>query len=461
MSLTYDDLEAFENIKNEMKLVYQHDYRPWMIGFSGGKDSTLLVTLCMEMLQSLEKNEINKKVYIVSSDTGVENPIVRDYMHKMSTLIGKKGEKLGIISSVIKPPVEKNFWSCLIGLGYPTPEPPGFRWCTDKLKIKPINDYTLRTIKENGEVVILLGVRKAESNYRARGIKAREVEGKLLVKHTDIKNAYVYNPLTEISNDKVWEYLLKDNGLSPWKSDNKYLFQLYQGENLSEEQSSLGQVDKSKITVTGNSRFGCWICTMVNEDKSLKNFIDGGSTELIPLRDFRNWLLSIRNNPEYRDTKRRNGTVYKKENGELGLGPFTMRGRQIILEKLLRLEKKTGMELISIDELKCIDKIWEAESDLYRRNLVDIYYKVFKKHLPWDKYRMPLYNTETIDIVKKTCVDYDIDFEMFSKLVIAIEQNKHNTRSNKLQKTFDKVINEGWLHYDAIQGGKRSLENEN
>ena len=94
MSLTYEDLEPL------LSYFQLHDNRPWMIGFSGGKDSTLLVTLCMEMLKTLHKSEINKKVYIVSSDTGVENPIVRDYMHKMSALIGEKGENLGIISSV-------------------------------------------------------------------------------------------------------------------------------------------------------------------------------------------------------------------------------------------------------------------------------------------------------------------------------------------------------------------------
>lgn len=161
--MTEDQLKPFLDIKEEMKMVYLHDTRPWMIGFSGGKDSTLLVCLVMEMLNSLDPGEINKKVYVVSSDTGVENPIVRNYMHKMSNMIGRAGVWLGVVSDIVLPPVEKSFWSCLIGLGYPTPEPPGFRWCTDKLKIKPINDYTLRRIKENGEVVMLLGVRKAES----------------------------------------------------------------------------------------------------------------------------------------------------------------------------------------------------------------------------------------------------------------------------------------------------------
>lgn len=457
--MTEEQLKPFLDIKEEMKMVYLHDTRPWMIGFSGGKDSTLLVCLVMEMLNSLDPGEINKKVYVVSSDTGVENPIVRNYMHKMSNMIGKAGVRVGVVSDIVLPPVEKSFWSCLIGLGYPTPEPPGFRWCTDKLKIKPINDYTLKRIKENGEVVMLLGVRKAESTYRARGIKAREVVGKLLVRHSDIANAYVYNPLTEIPNSVVWEYLLKGNAKTPWGSDNKFLFQLYQGENLGEEQSTLGEVNKDKIAVTGNSRFGCWICTMVVEDKSLKNFIDKGSTELIPLRDFRNWLVSIRNDPRYRESKRRNGSVYVKSNGEMGLGSFNLTARQLILERLLDLEIITGMELISKDELKYIDKCWEAEGDITRRRLVDTYYRIKGERLPWDEFRKPLFDSETIETIKEQCKKYDVSYEFLSKLVIAVDSNKYKTRSNKTSKVFDQIVNEGWLHYQAVESEKETIGN--
>lgn len=201
--------QVYEDIIEEMSLVYQHDKRPWMIGFSGGKDSTLLCCLVMEMVSRLPKEKRNKKIYIVSSDTLVENPIVRDYMHKMSKMIGEAGKDLNIVSEIIYPKIEQTFWCKVIGLGYPTPEPPGFRWCTERLKIQPMNDYTLEKIKNNGEVVLLLGVRKDESVYRANNIRAREIEGKLLVPHKDIENAYVYNPLTEIPNEEVWNFCLK------------------------------------------------------------------------------------------------------------------------------------------------------------------------------------------------------------------------------------------------------------
>ena len=379
------EFEVFENIIQEMSLVYQHDQRPWMIGFSGGKDSTLLCCLVIEMLQRLTPDKRTKTVYIVTSDTMVENPIVRDYMHKMSNLIGKNGKELRIQSDIIYPKVEDTFWCKVIGLGYPTPEPPGFRWCTDRLKIQPMNAYTYETIKNNGEVILLLGVRKAESTYRANNIRAREIEGKLLVPHNDIKNAYIYNPLTEIPNEEVWKFLLKGDGLSPWGSDNKYLFSLYQGENLGEEQSVIGEIDKEKIPVTGNSRFGCWICTMVKEDKSLQTFIDRGETWLIPLRNFRNWLMGLRSDPNAREYKRRNGSVYRKPDGTIGQGPFTLETRKEMLRRLLQLEEETGFSLITIDELKQIDLLWDHEGDLSRRSLVNIYSSVKGKQLPWDE----------------------------------------------------------------------------
>ncbi len=448
-------------IINEMKMVYRHDKRPWMIGFSGGKDSTLLCCLVFEMLMQLEPHEINKKVYIISSDTMVENPIVRDYMHDMSNKIGEKGDKYNIETRIIKPELDKTFWSCVIGLGYPTPEAPGFRWCTDKLKIRPINKFVTEIISNNGEIVMLLGVRKAESSYRARGIKAREIEGKLLIPHTDIKNAYVYNPLTELPNEQIWNYLLSGDAITPWDSDNKYLFSLYQGENLGEEQSVLGEVDKDKVAVTGNSRFGCWICTMVKEDKSLKNFIDKGEHWLEPLRIFREWLLKIRDNPEFRETRRRNGSVYEKEDGQLGFGSFSLLGRKKILEELLKLEVSTGLRLITIDELKTIDRMWENEGDLSRRTLVDLYYEVKGQRLPWDEYRVSLFPEDSFPIIKDTCGEFGIEYDMLAKLVVAIENNKHYTRGQKVNKAFDKVVNEGWLHYENIKKAKEEIDYEN
>ena len=447
------EFQVFEDIIQEMALVYRHDKRPWLIGYSGGKDSTLLCCLVMEMLQRLTPYQRHKTVYIVSSDTMVENPIVKNYMHRMSAMINATGKELKVKADIIYPEVADTFWSRVIGLGYPTPEAPGFRWCTERLKIHPMNKYTLDTIKTNGQVVLLLGVRKAESTYRANNIRSREIEGKILVPHTDIEGAHVYNPLTEIPNELVWKFLLKDNSRTPWGSDNKYLFSLYQGENLGEEQSVIGEIDKDKIPVTGHSRFGCWICTMVKEDKSLKAFIDRGETWLEPLRDFRNWLMELRSTPSARETKRRNGQMYKKADGEYGLGPFTMASRVEILRRLLQLEVDYNFELITIEELKYIDKTWDDEGDLSRRTLVDLYYEIKGKHLPWDDYKVPVFSEEVIDEIKKQCAENNVEFELISKLIVEIEAKKNYTKGSRVTKAFDRIINQGWLHFETIQRG--------
>lgn len=451
--------DIFEDIIREMTFVYKHDNRPWLIGYSGGKDSSMLVSLVIDMVMRLPEKERTKKIFIVTSDTGVENPIVKKYMHSSSQKINEFSlkNKANIVADIIYPDVFQSFWSLVIGLGYPTPEPPGFRWCTERLKILPMNKYTNSVIEQYGEVVLLLGVRKAESLSRRRSITSREIEGKLLTPHSDIAKAYVYNPLTEIKNDLVWEYLLRNDGIFSWGVNMKYLFSLYQGEEMGEEQSVIGQIDKDKIPVTGNSRFGCWCCTIVKVDKSLQRFIDNGSTELEPLREFRNWLVSIRQNPEFRDNKRRNGKVYKKSNGEYGFGPFKLSARQEILRRLLVLQRDTGFELITDEELKIIDTIWDLEGDLSRRKLVDIYYNVFGVKLPWDEYKEPLYDIEIIQEIQKAAEESEIPFELITKLIVMINSNKYVAKSSKLKKEFDKLINQEWIHFEAIKDG---LKNE-
>ena len=455
--------KVFDDIKQEMRLVYQHDSRPWMIGYSGGKDSTLLCQLVFEMLETMPAEKRTKKVYIVTSDTLVENPIVKRYMHSMSKAINSASTAkcLNVESHIIYPESKNTFWSLVIGLGYPTPEPPGFRWCTERMKINPSNAFTYNTIRNNGEVVILLGVRKAESAARSRSISSREIDGKLLTPHVDIPNAYVYSPLSEIPNDIVWQYLLKDDSMSAWNTDNKYLFSLYQGEDLGEEQSVIGEINKDKVSITGNSRFGCWICTMVKEDKSLRNFIEHGATELIPLRNFRNWLVELRANPESRDYRRRNGSVYLLASGEFGRGPFTMDSRKEILRRLLMLEEETGFELITTEELRIIDKMWEDEGDLSRRALVDLYYEVKGKRLPWDEFKHAKYDESTIALIKQLCTQYKVPFDLVSKLLISVDNNKFFTRSAFVSKDIDRILNEGWLHYDTISEGLKNDHTEN
>ena len=138
-----------------------------------------------------------------------------------------------------------------------------------------------------------------------------------------------------------------------------------------------------------------------------------------------------------------------------------MQGRITILRELLQLQKNTGLDIITKAELKAIDRMWEAEGDLYRRTLVETYYEIMGERLPWDAYRVPLFSEETMQILESTCKEYDVEYEMMKKLIVAVEQNKHYSRGNKVAKAFDKVVNEGWLHHANIKSAKEDLNNEN
>lgn len=449
--------DIIEEILNEMEMVYLHDNKPWIIGYSGGKDSTTVCQLVFTMLLRLPQEKRIKPVYIVSSDTMVENPIIVDYLREMSQMIGESARKQGlpVYAHMVLPKLDETFWTLVIGRGYPTPEPPGFRWCTDRLKINPSNRFIKERVENDGEVVILLGVRKAESSARARRIEGRQIVGKLLNKHEVIDGAYVYNPITELTTEEVWYVLLNsNNGITPWGSDNNFLLSLYKSEDGGECPFTIGDAkDETNSPSCGNTRFGCWVCTMVKEDKSLKGFIESGERWLIPLREFRDWLISIRNASEYRDIKRRDGGVYQKKDGSLGFGPFTLQGRKKILEKLLETEIEIDIQLITEDELKVIDEIWDNEGDLSKRMLVDTYKGIKGKALPWDKYKKPLIDKSTLESLKQYCDEYGIQFELISKLFISINSNKYITRKPVLKESFEKIINETWLHYHHIKEG--------
>ena len=265
--------EKYDFILEQMKMVYLNDTRPWVIGYSGGKDSTTVVQLAFTMLQRLSHEERHKAIYVVSSDTLIENPIVLAYLRENSKLIneGANSQGLPLYTHMVHPDYNNTFWTNVIGKGLPTPTSIRFRWCTERLKIKPSNDFIEEKVKENGEVVLLLGVRKAESMARNLRITKREIEGYLLNPHETIENTYVYNPIVELTTDDVWGILLDDNGRTPWGTSNNDLFSLYAGSDGGECPFT---VTSDKETPScGNSRFGCWICTVVKEDKSLTGFI--------------------------------------------------------------------------------------------------------------------------------------------------------------------------------------------
>ena len=288
---------------------------PWLIGYSGGKDSTCASQLVFRAIKELkeESKTLSRQVIIFSSDTMIENPLVKIIIEENISLINKKAKELGlpIKAYILEPSIDNTFWVNVIGKGYPTPNTM-FRWCTDRMKILPANKFVKERIAENGEVIMVLGVRRGESGTRDRVLGSHEIKGETLMRHTTLSNAYVFAPIVNFETRDIFLYL--NEIASPWDSSNKQLYFFYEESGAGECPMFLSQQEKTSSNSCGNTRMGCWCCTVVKKDKSLSGFIDTGyHNDLKPLLSFRNWLVSIRDNEEYRCFYRINGTVYTKK----------------------------------------------------------------------------------------------------------------------------------------------------
>ncbi len=397
-----------------LEKLYQSDGRPWVIAFSGGKDSTLVLQLVYEMLSVLQlRGVVLKPVYVLSSDTRVESPNVAKYVRDTLAMIDQHAtsSQLPLQVRLVEPTPAESYWGKIIGRGYPPPTRV-FRWCTSYMKIKPSKRAIEAITQEHGSVILLLGTRLDESSDRKKRMMAVVENESQLNPHHDIPNTLVSKPVATWTTDEVWEYLYSSNP-PPWGKSHDEMLTLYRQANSNECPVVLDLNTPS----CGGSRFGCWTCTVVKEDKSMKGFMIQ-EKRLEYLFKFRNWLKEIREVEGYREPVRRNG--------QLGLGPFKPDVRQMILQKLLKTERQTGFELISDDELVFIQKEWHKDFD--NSHSVSRLLEPFGREIPMtDNIASIDFNVES-DIIEKLAVENDLSPELLEGLLRLGKEAEGNMR---------------------------------
>ncbi|MGP9791090.1 DNA phosphorothioation system sulfurtransferase DndC [Roseinatronobacter sp. NSM] len=354
---------AFEAIRAELLHEYRQDHTyPWIIGYSGGKDSTLVAHMVFEMLMKLAPSQRKRTVHIVSNDTLVESPLVVQHIIDSINDIQDAADAFGlpVQTKITRPLPDQSFWVNIIGRGYPSPNR-SFRWCTDRMKIQPTSKYIKSLAETAGQAILLLGVRRSESAQRAASV-GRYDNGERLHKHNDLQGCMVFRPIVELDTDEVWEFLALND--PPWGSSHLKLIGLYREASGGECPVVTSKEDAPSCGTT-SSRFGCWTCTVVEKDRSLEGFVESGYAEFTPLLDFRDWLVSIRNDKERRQARRRDGRITITDGGTFVPGPFTMQTRSEIYTRLRALEKETGQALITEEEIGLIHQIWAEEQASY------------------------------------------------------------------------------------------------
>ncbi|MEI7217977.1 DNA phosphorothioation system sulfurtransferase DndC [Pectobacterium carotovorum] len=442
-----------------IKKLYLSDQIPWVIGYSGGKDSTAVLQLVWSALQELKKEGLcHKDVHVISTDTLVENPIVAMWVEKSleRMLEAKQQQDLPIQPHRLTPDVKDRFWVNLIGKGYPAPRYK-FRWCTDRLKIAPSNNFINNLVDKRGEAILVLGTRKTESTTRAATMEhyekietnTRRADG--LTANGTLDRVWVYPPIADWTNDDVWIYL---NSVSnPWDFPNQDLMGMYQGATEGGECPLV--VDKSTQSC-GDSRFGCYVCTMVSEDKSMSAMIanDEEKEWMYPLLALRNEidvndadhdkkLSKLRRDKSRRDFRRMNGslTVHITKNGaDIVPGPYVQSFREELLEKVLLAQvamqemgpvEVKNLELLPLEELEEIRRIWLEEKLEVEDNLPAIYQKIIGKPYPGSRRaHHPILNKTVLDKLKTFCTENNDDEGLMYQQIRAamVIANRHKSQ---------------------------------
>lgn len=317
--------------KMALEKVLEDGYDHWILTFSGGKDSTSTAIIALEM--ALELGKKVKRIDLIYADTTVEIPSIHqyalDFIKKMENMPRLKG--LNLNCHVVLPRVEERFWVKVLGKGYPPPHQK-FRWCTRRLKIEPAEEQLREFIRPNRSV-IMTGVRFGESKERDKRLNQSCARGGecgqgLWYQYSNrLKTAYLA-PLIDWSNCDVWDFL---SFIAPTLGyPTEELFQIYNGHD---------------------TRFGCWTCTVVRQDKAMERTVSQEKwSHLRPLAEFRNYMWTA--------TRARETRVIRDDGQP---GKLNREIKKKMLQRLLAIQGKLGLKLIFDEEVKTIRNIWAAE----------------------------------------------------------------------------------------------------
>lgn len=452
---------TIELLQEEIRSLYVADDIPWILGYSGGKDSTATLQLIWSAISELQPEQRRKTVYAISTDTMVENPVVAAWVANSLAIMKTSAtqQDMPIQPRRLTPSLADSFWVNLIGKGYPAPRHK-FRWCTARLKISPSNTFINSIVSSSGEAILVLGTRKAESSARAANMSRHE-KGRVrdrLSPNSSLPGSLVYSPIEDWTNDDVWFYLMQVR--NPWGYNNRDLLGMYAGASADGECPLV--VDNSTPSC-GDSRFGCWVCTLVDKDKSMTAMIQNDEEKewMMPLLDIRDALDFRRDhkgeyaeNADYdiRDFRRMSGAVQVMSGGRPIPGPYIQSAREEWLRKLLIAQfyiRKNGppevrkIELITLEELQEIRRIWVID----KHELEDSLPRIYREASGNDYTGRPLDDNlvigeEEMRVLAELCDQDRLHYELTRELLSITRQQRTTSRRaglyERLEKTFSR-----------------------
>lgn len=347
----------FDSLQREYCCRHNH---PWLVAYSGGKDSTILLQMVWEMVSKLSPEKRNRQVIVVGNDTLVESPLVIKHLRDSLNVVEKaaRDRNMPFDVRITEPAIDQTFWVSVIGRGY-IPPTRNFRWCTDRMKILPTSRLLKDIVSSHGGAVLLIGTRRSESSNRRRGMEKRKVSARSTNRHDTIEGGRVFAPLADLRDEDVWMTLMQRR--PPWGGTHRRLMTLYRAAGGGGECPLVLTKDDAPSCGSSSPRFGCWTCTVVAKDRSLRGLINSGhedAEKMEQLSGFRDWLIELREDDSNRLPVRRDGNQRNRSDGSQVFGPFRIEIRECILDRLQSLEESIGEPILSPGELDCIRDVW-------------------------------------------------------------------------------------------------------
>lgn len=343
--------------------------------YSGGKDSSTVLSLAMQAARLLQQEGVPiKRFAILNSDTLQENPEVLGVIKKEIVKIQKWIDDYNLPGEikVTQPPLSSQYMVSIIGGKSIISTPFTNKNCTPDLKSHPLTKARVELFGHNDVangrfVANVTGVRFSESERRKANMEGR-AESPVQLVMTDAKENVFLAPIAYWDTDTVMEYIgLASNQLLPFKtySDFVDVWQIYKE---STGECSVGRGDQPSKGCS--ARHGCWACTMVKDDKSMNAMVkDEKYSYMRPLAAFRDYLLNT-----LFDMNRRTWVGRSIKYGYITFKPDAYAPAE--LQKLLRyaltidveeqqkaalLGIKPRFQIISVEALFAIDAHWSLQ----------------------------------------------------------------------------------------------------
>ncbi len=342
--MTWD--EALEITANSL-WAYARKYRRWAIAFSGGKDSTCIVTAVLHLLLS-GRVPWPEKLIVIYADTRMELPP----LHSTAMTLLKQLEAKGCETRIVLPVMDDRFFVYMFGRGVPPPSNT-FRWCTSQLKIEPMLAALKQLRDEAGEKFLMLtGVRIGESAVRdARislscGKNGAECGQGWFQEATPESVADTLAPILHWRLCMVWDWLV---GVAPADGFSTFLVAESYGGDEAQEVAA---------------RTGCVGCNLASRDLALETILQNPKWErLRPLTELRPLYAELKK-PHLR--LRKDGTETRKDGSLVSnpcrMGPLTFEARRWGLEQVLSIQSRAGVDLINDEERARILELIAAET---------------------------------------------------------------------------------------------------